>query len=334
MPPVPVPGHPAARQRYAPKRHHGGTWLVLTLSILAAVILALVTHDKEESSQKSTPEIWTNPKDGLDYALIPAGRFQMGCVPNDAECEGDEKPRHEVRLTESFRMTSSEVTVLSWNRFVKEKAYRSEAEREGFTYVWKKGSWEPRRGTSWINPGFVQKPDHPVVHVSWNDARDYCEWAGGRLPTEAEWEYAARAGAGSLIFAWGNEPPAPKRPPVNMADETALEKRSVLLGLKGYSDGFEATSPARSFERNRFGLYGMSGNVWEWTSDWYSKDAYSNARARDPLGPESGKEKVLRGGSYVSQIQFLRLSFRSRASPPVRNAYTGFRCVVNVGTSP
>ncbi len=171
-----------------------------------------------------------------------------------------------------------------------------------------------------FNPDWTE-PDHPIVNVTWEDAKTYCEWAGGRLPTEAEWEYAARGGQQGLKYPWGNE----------VSHEQAnYGADKCCSGLAAGRDQWEYTSPVGSFPESEFGLYDMAGNVSEWLADWYDEDYYKNAPIVDPQGPASGELRVLRGGSWVNNPEVLRTSNRFRDQPDLRVSNVGFRCAREV----
>lgn len=230
-------------------------------------------------------EIRTNPGDGQPYVWIPPGEFQMGCSPDDDEGFDDEKPQHLVRIPRGFWLGQTPVTVGAYRRFVSATAWRA-----------------PEK------PEFSQTDEHPVVNVSWEDAAAYCEWAGGRLPTEAEWEYAARAGKSAARYG-----------PI---DEIAW-----------YSENSGGqTHPVRQLKPNDWGLYDMLGNVVEWVGDWYEEDYYEKlpTPAIDPKGPSSGNYRVWRGGSWLLLPRFVRASVRLRNLPVVRVNSFGFRCVREV----
>ena len=212
-----------------------------------------------------------NPKDLMRYVWIPPGRFRMGCSDADSECVQAEKPAHEVTLTRGYWLGESEVTQRAYQRVV--------------------GS----------NPSFFKGEDLPVENVSWKDANGYCGTIGGRLPTEAEWEYAARGGT---TGAWYNE-------------------AEVVAWHAGNSG--KATHPVKQKESNRLGLYDMLGNVWEWTADWY-QETYEETAVTDPKGPATGNMKALRGGSWNSVAKNSRASVRSRSVPTLHNFVIGFRC--------
>ena len=198
---------------------------------------------------------------------IRAGSFQMGCSEADEECGRDESPPHDVTIGKDFEMQAHEVTVAQYKRFAQDTG-REMPPSPSFL------------GTS-FNIGWVQQ-DHPIVNASWEDANAYCGWADGRLPTEAEWEYAARGGEQGLKFPNANE---------------LTHEDANLRGTEG-RDLFEYTSPVGEFPPNGFCLYDMAGNVWEWTADWYEADYYEKSPAEDPPGPETGDFRVVRGGSW------------------------------------
>ena len=240
------------------------------------------------------PKKVTNPKDGLSYVWIPPGEFWMGATPGDTEAGTDEKPRHRVRITKGFWLGKTPVTVAAYKRFAREKG-RAMPPAPDFNPNW-------------------SKEDHPVVRVTWGDALAYCEWAGCRLPNEAQWEYAARGGKDGLKYPWGNE----------ITPENANYAESKWKG----------TSPVRSYAANAWGLYDMAGNVWEWLADWYDKDYYrihpSDKPAEDPRGPQSGTMRVLRGGSFDNVTGVLRAANRFRHVPDGRGTNIAFRCIRRV----
>jgi serine/threonine-protein kinase len=231
----------------------------------------------------SQGEVRVNPKDGLKYVWIRSGTFMMGCSPGDTECKDDEKPTHQVTLTKGLWLGQTEVTVGSYKRFAGATGLQMPR--------------EPAFNSGWANENM------PIVSVNWNHALDYCKWAGGRLPTEAEWEYAARAGStgarsGDLDeIAWYNANSRFQTHPVG-------EKRA-----------------------NGFGLYDMLGNVAEWVGDWYDEKYYQSSPSQDPVGPTSGQERVLRGGSPFPARGFLRISSRRGEEPAFSSTICGFRCV-------
>ena len=231
-----------------------------------------------------------NPRDGLEYVWIPPGKFQMGAVSGDSKAYDDEKPRHRVEVTKGFWLSRTPVTVAAYAGSVGPTGRKKMPRHPPF------------------NPGW-SKPDHPMVSVTWDDAKDYCEWAGGRLPTEAEWEYAARGGKEGLKYPWGNQ----------------------ISSQNAKYDSGDGTAPVASYPANGFGLHDMAGNVWEWCADWYGEDYYSSSPAQDPQGPPGGTYRVRRGGSwFLDYPWFLRCSVRGWLVPDFRNDYVGFRCVREV----
>ena len=239
-----------------------------------AVVLALLTL---------APRAQT-PAPTVPWTRIPSGIFEMGCVPDDPRCDLDEAPRHAVRLTRAFDLMTTEVTV------------------EEF-----------RAATPMMpeQPPWSTTPQHPVTIVRWDEARMFCEAVGGRLPTEAEWEYAARGGKDGLIFPWGSQPPT--------------DRAGAATGAAFESDG---AKPTKTFAANGYGLHDMAGNVWEWVADWYAP--YGLDPVTDPTGPAMGTTRVVRGGSYGDDDANLRVSNRSANAPRNRNFNIGFRCAKDV----
>jgi formylglycine-generating enzyme required for sulfatase activity len=238
----------------------------------------------------------TDPTDGLEYVKIPAGIFQMGCVPTDRDCYPRETPRHEVEITAPFWLGRTEVPVAAYERFVAAQGREMPAPPEGL----------PGYNDHW------EKKDHPMVKVSWQNAADYCAWAGGRLPSEAEWEYAARGGRDGLKYPWGHE----------RSHEDANFWRT------GGRDEWANTAPTGSFPANAYGLFDMAGNVYEWTADWFDEDYYSKSPRSDPKGPAKGRTKVARGGAGFINTNTLRISTRLSHPPHAVNLGVGFRCAL------
>ena len=259
-------------------------------------------------------QIVTNSKDGLRYVYIPPGKFRMGCSNGDSECDSDEKPAHDVRVSKGFWMGQTEVTVEAFKRHVRATG--------------KSMPEEPKTiGDKNLNPGW-NSDGLPMTMVNWTDARDFCEWAGGlRLPTEAEWEYAARGGAtgaryGSLDdVAWYGD---------NSGD-THIDAAQILkddqpnYGKRIIANG-NRPHPVGQKQANAFKLSDMLGNVWEWTADWYKDTYYGESPDEDPQGPPGGERRVLRGGSWSLPSRFARVSLRNYNPPSARNYFNGFRC--------
>jgi len=265
--------------------------------------------------------------------FVKGGCFEMGCGNWTSDCYDDEKPVHEV-CVEDFYMGRYEVTVGEFRKFVNETSYKTDAEKEGGCYVWTGSEWSKKNGTSWGNPGFAPTERDPVVCVSWNDANQYFKWLNKgsstskyRLPTEEEWEYAARSGGKKVKYAWGNgDPYINGRKAANIADEFSKKKFNWSPIWEGYDDGYAYTAPVGSFAPNELGLYDMTGNVWEWCSDWYGEDYYGKSPKHNPKGPGSGSDRVLRGGSWGDNPRSVRASGRNGGDPGGRDNGSGFRC--------
>ncbi|BDD11624.1 hypothetical protein FUAX_40560 (plasmid) [Fulvitalea axinellae] len=340
------------------------------------------TYLSQINSIKTNPELASNTE---GMVLIPAGTFNMGGdysdefagMPQTALSQNDEFPKHKVRI-DNFWIDEHEVTNAEFRKFIESTGYITTAEQPinweelklqlppntprpaeenlqpaslVFNYAEKNASkrhlenwWTLTRGANWKHPqgpdsDIKGKDNHPVVHVSWYDAQAYAKWAGKRLPTEAEWEYAMRGGLIDKMYPWGNE-----------KTESGKHMTNHLQGEFPYfntaEDGFERTSPVKSFPPNGYGLYDMAGNVWEWTSDWYGANYYdvlkkeSGDLAHNPLGPEvsfevigrNEKNKVVRGGSFLCHDDWCsgyRNSRRMRTTPDTGMEHIGFRCVKN-----
>ncbi len=277
---------------------------------------------------------------GMRLACIPAGTFSMGS-PRDEPGRKDEERRHEVELTRNFYLAVHEVTVEQFKTFVQDADYQTDAEKDGRGSwgITPKGTFERDAKYNWTNPGFEQTDEHPVVDVSWNDAKAFCRWLSKkegksyRLPTEAEWEYACRAGT-RTAYSFGDDPRDLDRAG-NVADATARAQfRAWSLGIKG-EDGAAYTAPVGRFAANRFGLHDMHGNVWEWCEDWYAEDAYPMKKRIDPTGPETGTMRVHRGGGWSSAPERCRSASRIRRHPSdYRGAYLGFRVLLEASSKP
>ena len=243
-------------------------------------------------------------KDGSTVIKIPAGTFTMGS--NDGD---DEKPVHLVYLDEYY-IDKHEVTNRQYKQFC-DATGRSNPSDPDFLGM-----------TNY----FTNFPDYPVVNVSWDDATAYCRWAGKRLPTEAEWEKAAR-GTDSRKYPWGNSAPGSSRNG-NFADESAKRRYADWTIINGYDDGYVNTAPVGTFPSGAspYGCLDMAGNVWEWSSDWYSNDYYGQSASNNPSGPSSGSARVFRGGSWGGNARYMRCAGRYRHEPSARYDGLGFRC--------
>ena len=286
-------------------------------------------------------------KDGAPMVLVPSGSFLMGSTKDEVDravkdcvkelgkdqqtCEGwykPELPQHQVQI-DGFYLDKYEVTNRLFQQFVQQTGHRTTAEQEGSAWAFVEGKgWEEVKGANWQRPEggtTVFQSDrggHPVVAVSWDDAVSFCRWAGKRLPTEAEFEYAMRAGT-TTKYWWGSGNPGSRRVE-NIADESAKHLFSVIMS--GYNDGAVRTAPVGSYEANSWGLHDMTGNVSEWMADWYDGDYYGKSPGHNPTGPLSGKYRVLRGGSWSNAPGSVRSPLRDRLTPSARNDSIGFRC--------
>ena len=278
-------------------------------------------------------------------AVLPGGTFLMGGEDADARPEDGEGPRREVAVS-AFEIDRTAVTNARFEAFVAATGYRTEAESFGWAYVFKGQLSKPRQrrlaassnveaapwwlaveGACWRKPegpgsSLKGRRHHPVVQVSWNDALAFCEWAGKRLPTEAEWEYAARGGLAGKRFPWGDELTPSGRHRCNIWQGRFPEANTE-------EDGYFGTAPAKCYRPNGFGLYNMVGNVWEWCADWFSPDWHLTHRRMDPTGPDIGTGKVLRGGSYLCHESYCnryRVAARYSNMPDSATGNAGFRC--------
>ncbi|MFY4727483.1 SUMF1/EgtB/PvdO family nonheme iron enzyme [Nitrospira sp. BLG_2] len=287
-------------------------------------------EDRDRTGTEQSREM--TGKDGAPMVLIPAGEFWMGSP--DGEGDKDEHPRHRVSL-DAFYLDKYEVTNTRFEQFVRDTSYRTTAEKEGKAYtLTSAGKWEEVSGAHWRKPEggdtvFISnRAEHPVVSVSWEDAQAYCRRAAKRLPTEAEFEYATRAGSETKYW-WGDESPGSRRV-ANVADESLKRQYSTFTIMTGYDDGAVRTAPVGSYEANPYGLHDMIGNVWEWTADWYDETYYTKSPERNPKGPSSGQYRALRGGSWGDAPGHVRSAYRTGNSPTLRIVRLGFRCAQDV----
>lgn len=277
-------------------------------------------------------------------AVIPPGSFRMGDAFDEGYPADGESPVHRVTLG-AFRIDTTAVTNEQFASFVDATGYCTEAELFGSSAVFHllaqtdrkdvlgvaAGTpwWLNVRGADWAHPAgpkshWSAASDHPVVHVSHNDALAYCVWASRRLPTEAEWEYAARGGFEGQRYPWGNE----------LRGHGEEHLCNIWQGTfpltNTRDDGYLGTAPVKSFPANGFGLYEVSGNVWEWCSDWFLPKYYRNAPGKAPQGPTIGSGRVMRGGSYLCHESYCnryRVAARSSNTPESSSGNTGFRTV-------
>jgi sulfatase modifying factor 1 len=273
--------------------------------------------------------------------LLEGGEFLMGTNDPDGFPADGEGPVRPVTL-DPFWMDAVAVTNARFAKFVEEAAHVTEAERYGWSFVFggllpddfpdTQGAaqapwWRQVHGADWRHPegpqsSIDERLDHPVVHVSWRDARAYCQWAGLRLPSEAEWEYAARGGLVQRRLPWGDdlEPGGEHRMNVWQGD---FPSRNTL------DDGYLGTCPVDAFPPNGRGLHNTSGNVWEWCRDWFHASYHRDGPRVDPAGPPHGEAKVIRGGSYLCHASYCnryRVAARSSNTANSSTGNMGFRC--------
>jgi sulfatase modifying factor 1 len=278
-----------------------------------------------------------------DDVQLPAGEFAMGDRFDEGEPADGEAPVHRVAVA-PLRIDATAVTVSQFAAFVEATGWTTDAERYGSSAVFhlavraRPGDvigrsvgapwWLEVRGASWRHPhgplsDAADLAEHPVVHVSWHDAIAYCDWAGRRLPSEAEWEYAARGGADGRRYAWGDE--------LCLQDEWQCNIWQGRFPVHNTGeDGWLATAPVRSYPANGFGLYEVAGNVWEWCQDWFSPTDDSESPTHEPTGPEGGDRRVIRGGSYLchhSYCRRYRVAARLANTPESSAGNCGFRTV-------
>ncbi|MDF0709066.1 formylglycine-generating enzyme family protein [Flagellimonas okinawensis] len=332
--------------------------------------------NRESEQTRLTPISQKAPFEApYDMVWIPGGEFVQGAVPNDNMAMAHEKPPHPVKV-DGFFMDVHEVTNAQFGKFVEETGYVTVAEREidweemkkqlpqgtpkPHDSILKPGSlvfkktktsvpnlfdysqwWEWKIGADWKHPNgpgtnIKGKENHPVVHIAFEDAIAYCDWAGRSLPTEAEWEYAARSGKSGAKFFWGDDITELKNHANSWEGEFPAENTKM--------DGYERRAPVMSYPKNDFGLYDMAGNVWEWTSDWYNTNYYrqlasGNEVSLNPPGAESAfnpnnpyaEEKVIKGGSFLCSASYCasyRISARMATSPDSGQEHLGFRTVL------
>jgi len=271
----------------------------------------------------------------MELVLVPAGEFMMGA---DNEGGNQEKPAHKVKISQPYYIGKYDVTVAQFRAFAEAMEFQTEAEKGNGGVTLKDGKWEYVRGVNWQDPGFKQEENHPVVVVTWNTAQEYCKWATKlagrtvRLPTEAEWEYAAR-GPQSSKYPWGDKWEGIM---ANVADASLRRAGfDMRWGEIKEDDGFPYTSPVGHYEESASwcGAFDMAGNVWQWCQDYFNDKYYGESPAVDPQGPATGRDRVIRGGCWDASPFSCRSMHRFKNNPGTRNADHGFRVVVVCGSS-
>jgi formylglycine-generating enzyme required for sulfatase activity len=269
----------------------------------------------------------------------------MGNHRGDGYPGDGETPVHHVRL-DAFQIAPTTVTNGQFGEFISATGYRTEAEVFGWSFVfagflpdtfpatrsvaaapW----WRQVHGANWTHPegphsDLAGRDDHPAIHVSWNDAMAFCAWSGTRLPTEAEWEYAARGGTAASHFWWGDDLVPGGKHRMNVWQGTFPTRNSR-------ADGHAGTAPVRAYAPNAYGLWNMTGNVWEWCADWFDPGFYGTSPAANPPGAETGTHRVMRGGSYLCHRSYCnryRVDSRSANTPDSSTGNIGFRVARDV----
>ncbi|MEQ1793250.1 MAG: SUMF1/EgtB/PvdO family nonheme iron enzyme [Nitrospira sp.] len=270
-------------------------YLVLAGVVLVAVPAVTVAEGLEKE---------VKGKDGAPMVLIPEGSFPMGVPHGDRDGGRDEYPRHDVFVS-NFYIDKFELTNGRYLEFVKATGHRIPQNPKNAT----RNLWQGDVITESLT-------DRPVINVDWADANAYCQWVGKRLPTEAEWEKAAK-GTADRRFPWGNVEPTNKH--LNFNQQWIGEK--TLMPVGSYEAG-----------KSPFGVYDMAGNVWEWVNDWYDAKYYEKSPAKNPTGPETGTKRVLRGSGWQNETPTVRIFTRVDSDPTIRNESTGFRCAMDART--
>ncbi|WP_235593435.1 formylglycine-generating enzyme family protein [Paenibacillus sp. 32O-W] len=277
---------------------------------------------------------------------IPGGTFDMGTETAEGFPSDGEGPVRRVRV-DPFYMSAYAVTNAQFKRFVDETGYVTEAERFGWSFVFhllvspetakrvrsvpqEVPWWYVVEGAYWAKPegpdsDLSGRMNHPVVHISWNDAKAYCDWAGGRLPTEAEWEFAARGGLERKTYPWGDLLKPDGRHRCNIWQGKFPVKNNA-------SDGYVGTAPVDAYEPNGYGLYNMSGNVWEWCADWFSPGYHRETSDVNPFYDCPTGRRSMRGGSYLCHRSYCnryRVAARSSNTPDSSSGNIGFRIVAS-----
>jgi sulfatase modifying factor 1 len=281
------------------------------------------------------------------YIRIEGGKFWMGTDATDGFPSDGEGPVREVRL-DSFLISPYAVTNAEFRAFVDDTGYVTEAERFGWSFVFHLLASEETRarvkdvpqqapwwlvveGAYWAKPEgpdstVDERLNHPVVHVSWNDAEQYCAWSGTRLPSEAEWEYAARGGLQGKTYPWGDLLKQDGKHMCNIWQGKFPVKNNA-------SDGYVGTAPVNAYEPNGYGLYNLSGNVWEWCADWFSPGYHKQTTLSNPLFKEPTERRSMRGGSYLCHRSYCnryRVAARSGNTPDSSTGNCGFRVAADI----
>ncbi len=310
----------------------------LICALLLGIALAGCATPKPSTP---TPRLGTgstmvSDKDGMTLVYVPAGNFLMGGTDTDKYATSYEKPQLSVYL-DAFWIDRTDVTNAMFALFVQATGYKTDAEKVGAAnaFIPSEGSWSVVEGANWQHPRGLSSDingldNHPVVQMSWNDAHTYCLWAGRQLPTEAQWEKAAR-GTDGRTYPWGNGPVAGNL--LNFADKNL----SVSEADKTIDDGYQFTSPVGHYPdgASPYGALDMAGNVLQWVADWFSETYYASSPSRNPtgplepirpLGPTGGPYRGMRGGSWYYPAWTARSAFRGAGALSEVSDDFGFRC--------
>lgn len=300
---------------------------------------------KTKLNKTSANNIKKTTKDN-NMIFLPGGEFIMGTDSKEGFYADGEGPARKVTV-DPFYIDPNAVSNMQFSKFIKETGYVTEAEKFEWSFVFhllvskdtaKKARkipqgaywWYAVEGADWAHPEgpdstITDRLDHPVVHISWNDAQAFCKWAGKRLPTEAEWEYAARGGLAKKVYPWGDYLIIDGKHQCNIWQGDFPNHNSM-------EDGYLGTAPVNSYNPNLFGLYNTVGNTWEWCSDWFSPNFHINDTKVNPQGPNFGISKVIKGGSYLCHKSYCnryRVAARSSNTPDSSTGNMGFRCAAN-----
>lgn len=298
---------------------------LIVLSILFVLVLLGSLTANAQTPAAGTVKV--NPKDGLKYVWIPAGSFAMGCSPGDSECDADEKPSHQVTISKGFWLGQTVVTVAAYKKFIESTKGQKSGEAEFGGTASGQMPKAPLYNAGWT------KLELPMADVTWNDAQAYSKWMGGRLPTEAEWEYAARAGSTASRYgplddvAWYGDNSGKERLDATKLWSNPKERHSFLGRMHSNGNAPHEVGKKRA---NAFGLYDMLGNVYQYTNEWYGENYYAASPKVDPKGPKAPdtmQYQVLRGGSWIDPPIRVRVSYRDGRGQGFQIGIDGIRPV-------
>jgi formylglycine-generating enzyme required for sulfatase activity len=320
-------------------KKRNNTIAVVTIILLLIISISAIFLSKPTlmgSLGLRTPTLGIGSKmvskiDGMTMLYIPAGEFSMGYQDYDPSLQMYQMqfPLHMVYLA-SYWIDETEITNQMFTKFIDETKYVTDAEKNGYGIVaLPQVYWQKVNGASWEKPrgpdsNISELENHPVVQISWNDANAYCLWAGRRLPTEAEWEKAAR-GFDMRLYPWGNSKPTGEL--ANLPDIKFADYIKIDFITSEIDDGYTFTAPVGSYPdgASPFGVLDMAGNVWEWVNDWFGEDYISDSPMQNPIGPSSGEVHIIRGASWDVYYGDMAVN-RQIDWPNASSASLGFRC--------